>query len=54
MVVESGPKILHHLKSCISIEGMEEKREGAWLGKFPGFIRPLNYQWTKKKIDGVI
>jgi len=49
MVVENGPKILHHLQNIISIEGIEDKREGAWMGKFPGLLRPLNYKWTKQK-----
>jgi lipopolysaccharide transport system ATP-binding protein len=50
MVVENGPKILHHLQNIISIEGMEQKREGAWMGKFPGLLRP-NYKWAKRKTD---
>jgi len=49
MVVANGPKIVHQLQNIISIEGIEEKREGAWMGKFPGLLRPLNYSWTKKK-----
>ncbi len=48
MVVENGPKILHHLKEIIFIEGVEEKREGAWLGKFPGLMRP-NFKWKKNR-----
>jgi lipopolysaccharide transport system ATP-binding protein len=51
MVVENGPKILHHLQNIVSIEGVEEKREGAWMGKFPGLLRPLNYKWTKRQIN---
>jgi lipopolysaccharide transport system ATP-binding protein len=54
MVVESGSKILHHLPNLISIEGTEEKREGAWMGKFPGVIRPLNYKWVKKEINKTV
>ena len=51
MVVESGSKILHHLKNIVCIEGIEEKREGAWMGKFPGLLRPLNYKWAKRKTN---
>jgi lipopolysaccharide transport system ATP-binding protein len=51
MVVEKGPKILHHLQNIISIEGTEIKREGAWMGKFPGLLRPMNYKWTKQKVN---
>jgi lipopolysaccharide transport system ATP-binding protein len=52
MVVENGPKILHHCKELITIEGIEAKRDGAWMGKFPGLLRPQNYKWTKRKING--
>jgi len=48
MVVESGPKVIHNLKSVISIEGIEDKREGAWLGKYPGMIRPQTFKWNKR------
>jgi lipopolysaccharide transport system ATP-binding protein len=54
MVVENGPKILHHLQNIVAIEGVEAKREGAWMGKFPGLLRPTNYAWSKRKINGDI
>ena len=47
MVVENGEKALLHIKEAISIEGMESKRSGSWLAKFPGLIRPTNYKWEK-------
>jgi lipopolysaccharide transport system ATP-binding protein len=50
MVVENGPKILHQLADIIMIEGVEEKRDGAWLGKFPGMLRPQTFKWNKTKI----
>lgn len=49
MVVESGPKVLLNLKDVLIIEGVESKREGAWLDKFPGLIRPNNFLWSKIK-----
>ncbi|MGH2564315.1 MAG: hypothetical protein ACRDE8_05235, partial [Ginsengibacter sp.] len=49
-VVENGPKILHRMENVIAIEGVEGKREGAWLGKFPGMIKPTNFKWNKKNI----
>ena len=49
MVVESGPKVIHNLKEIMLIEGVEEKREGAWFGKYPGLIRPQNFKWNKIK-----
>jgi len=51
MVVENGQKILHHLKQIISIEGIEDKRSGGWLGKYPGLIRPQYFKWNKLKTD---
>ncbi len=48
MVVSDGEEALHDLKEIIAIEGIEEKREGTWLGKYPGLIRPTYYKWIKK------
>ena len=49
MVVRDGPKVLINLKDLMTIEGIEEKREGGWLGSFPGLIRPQNFKWHKIK-----
>jgi lipopolysaccharide transport system ATP-binding protein len=51
MVVEDGHKILHDIKNVISVEGIEKAREGVWLEKFPGMIRPQNFKWEKIKTD---
>lgn len=51
MVVENGQKHLIHLKQIISIEGIEDKRPGGWLGKYPGLIRPQYFIWNKIKMD---
>lgn len=51
MVVENGTKVIHNIKNVLSIEGVEQIREGAWLGKFPGVIRPQNFKWNKIKKD---
>ena len=51
MVVEKGPKVLHNIKEVISIEGFEGNREGAWLEKFPGLIRPQYFEWVKMSND---
>ncbi len=50
MVVENGPKILLNIKDVLTIEGIEGKRGGAWLDKFPGLIRPQYFEWNKTKI----
>ncbi|MFV8339791.1 polysaccharide ABC transporter ATP-binding protein [Flavobacterium sp. LB3P21] len=51
MVVENGPVILHSLKEVLTIEGIEEKRDAAWLDKFPGLIRPQYFEWNKTKLQ---
>ena len=51
MVVENREKPLLHIKDVMSIEGVETKREGSWLGKFPGLIRPTTYHWEKLTIN---
>ena len=43
MVVE-GAKPIFNMKSVITIQGIEPPRDHAWMGKFPGLIRP-NFQW---------
>ncbi len=50
MVVENGPKILFDIKEVMIIEGLESKRDGSWLDKFPGLIRPQYFEWNKTKI----
>lgn len=52
MVVENGAKAIHYLKDTVSIEGVERKREGAWLEKYPGLIRPMNFKWNKISANG--
>ncbi len=47
MVVEKGTNVLISIKNILSIEGYEKKRDGAWLEKFPGFVRPQYFEWSK-------
>jgi len=51
MIVENSHKQLLYLKQIISIEGIEDKRTGGWLGKYPGLIRPKYFNWTKIRVD---
>ena len=50
MVVENQETILTVQGECLNIKGVEPKREGAWLDKFPGIIRPTSFKWIVKKI----
>jgi hypothetical protein len=50
MVVENGERALIYAEDAIKIEGIEPKRDGGWLGKFPGLIRPTEFVWSKNKI----
>lgn len=45
MVVEAKEKVTTFLKEVLTIQGVEYKREGSWLEKYPGFIRPTYYEW---------
>jgi lipopolysaccharide transport system ATP-binding protein len=49
MVVARGPIVLHYIKNVLSLQGIEDKRSGGWLGKFPGLIRPQYFRWSKNK-----
>ena len=49
MVVENGTTLLLNKKDVLNIEGMEPKRNGPWLDKFPGLIRPQYFNWLKTK-----
>lgn len=51
MVVENAEKLLLEVKEVLHLEGIEPKREGGWLGKFPGLIRPLYFHWERKFIE---
>ncbi len=46
MVVENGEKAILEAKEIIQIEGVEKKRDGSWLGRFPGLLRP-SFEWSK-------
>lgn len=47
MVVKNGETPLIYLQNIMLIEGIEPTRKTAWLGKFPGLIRPkLNWEFT--------
>jgi lipopolysaccharide transport system ATP-binding protein len=49
MVVENTEKIIFDLKDVLMIEGVEPKREGLWLGKFPGEIKP-KFDWQVNEV----
>jgi lipopolysaccharide transport system ATP-binding protein len=51
MVISKGPILLHSINEILSIQGHEAKREGDWLGEFPGLIKPLNFIWKKNKMN---
>ena len=49
MVVKGGVKVLANLKEVLLLEGIEDKRDGDWLGDFPGMIRPTYFPWSKEE-----
>lgn len=51
MVVKNRSRGLIDVKGFIQIQGVEsEKREGAWLNKYPGLIRPTYFDWNRTKL----
>ena len=50
MIVANSTSILF-VKETLIIEGIEPEREGWWLGKFPGLVRPM-FEW--QIVDQVI
>ena len=49
MVVKGGVTVLANLKEVLLLEGIEDKRDGDWLGDFPGMIRPTYFPWSKER-----
>jgi hypothetical protein len=48
MIVTDSTPILF-VKETLIIEGIEPHRQGPWLEKFPGLIKPL-FEWT---VEGI-
>ena len=48
-LVENKENPTSLIKEVLTIEGIEPKREGAWLDKFPGLIRPTTFKWQTIK-----
>jgi lipopolysaccharide transport system ATP-binding protein len=51
MVVQNAHDIIHSVKDVMRIEGVEGRRDGAWMGKFPGLLRPGYYKWTVSQLN---
>jgi len=47
MIVDNGENVILNIKDVLTIQGIEGKRIGSWLGKFPGLIRPQYFEWNK-------
>jgi lipopolysaccharide transport system ATP-binding protein len=41
--------VFHFFKEVLVVQGNESKRNGSWLWKFPGLIRPNYFNWKKLK-----
>lgn len=48
MLVKDRVKVLSNVKEVLLLEGIEDKRDGDWLGEFPGMIRPTYFSWRKE------
>lgn len=49
MMIENGEKATIILADILIIKGNEPKREGAWLTKYPGLMRPEYFKWEIKR-----
>jgi lipopolysaccharide transport system ATP-binding protein len=50
MAVMDKEKSILNIIEALTLEGIETKRIGSWLGKYPGLIRPLYYKWGKTRL----
>ena len=44
-MIVNDSKVLLNQKDVLNIQGNEIKREGKWIGSFPGLIRPTYFNW---------
>jgi lipopolysaccharide transport system ATP-binding protein len=51
LMIVKNEKPIHFIKEVLTIQGNESKRDGSWLGKFPGLVRPTYFTWRKQKIS---
>ncbi|MEE1945126.1 ABC transporter ATP-binding protein [Pedobacter sp. KR3-3] len=51
MVVDHNSNALVEISELISIEFTEAKRQGSWMGKFPGLMRPAFFDWEKTHVS---
>ncbi len=49
LVVEEGPQVLQIVNDALVFEVHDLQREGAWLGKWPGVIRP-KFDWRFESV----
>lgn len=49
MIVEQGPKVLQTVNEALVVEVHDVPRSGAWLGKWPGVIRP-KFKWRLEAV----
>ncbi len=50
MVVNEHSQAVHNIKDILLIQGIESYRDAAWMGKFPGLVKPL-FDWNRKKVS---
>ena len=51
LIVEDESRVLHSVNDVLTIQVDDAPREGAWLQKWPGAVRPTFLRWTSKRID---
>lgn len=51
MIVKDSSSPLLNVDNVLTVQGIEPLRESAWMGKFPGLIRPIYFDWSRTKIN---
>jgi lipopolysaccharide transport system ATP-binding protein len=51
LIVEDSSRLLHRLDDALTIQVDDTPRDGAWLDKWPGAVRPTFLRWSTERID---
>ena len=51
MIVQDQSSCLYNLDRALSFEIADFREAGAWHGKWPGAVRPMNFSFTLQRKD---
>jgi lipopolysaccharide transport system ATP-binding protein len=47
LVVSDGTRVVCAGRDAITVQISDAAREGGWLGKWPGAVRPMSFRWDR-------